>query len=865
MSLLSNTGVGEEHGGFYNNVATQSLRLDGGSQITLDNADAATSNKIATISTWFKRADETTTLAYLFHSKNDGSFGDGSNGLASFSITLDADDGISVIQYNGNPSFGADQYDFGVKIQNRKFRDMSSWYHLVVAIDTTQGSGTTNEADRIKIYINGTQQTVVAITDGSGYQDFADENQLVAVNQDGEQRWGGTVDDGTYAHVYLAETNVVDGLQLDASYFGETKNGVWIAKNPSVSEYGNHGYRLQYKLSAVGTGSSSTIGADTSGKTNHFTSTGVAAHDCAMPDSPENNFCTLNPVHGAAAAYDPNQFVLKEGSLHLYNASASNTGTCSTFLMESGKWYWEIFIKDTNSTYNHHIGVVNGASFIEPATAPKAIYRNDGIVYYTNTSGSDASNTSPSGMTAGEVWACAFDADNNTIKFYVGGSQTGDTISLLSPGSLGWKTYAATGQASADNSYWNYGQDPTFANEMDSSTAAKTPSNSGAGTADGNDNGKFFYAPPSGYLALCSANLPDTGFNADEDNQPSNFFKTTSYAGTNDATRTFDLGFVSDWAWFKADADGYGHQIYDSSRGAQKYVRSNSNALEATNSDGLLDFDDSGTLLKIGTDPFLNESGTDMALWTWRVNGGTTSTNSDGSADSTVQVNQTLGMSQVLYTGNATGAGAEQTIGHGLGVIPDVIMFKGRDYSGGYQEWYIHHNQLANGVTTHIELNETAAEHADADYMNAVTPTNSVFSLGYNFTTNESGSAYIAYCFKSIVGYSKFGSWIGSGSTSGNPGPYIYLGFRPAWVMVKRFDSTGNWWILDSVRDPFNEVLRAFQANETNDATDYSGNFLDFYSNGFGVRTSGAEVNAENGTYLYFAFAEMPFKHANAR
>ena len=172
---------------FYNGVATQSLRLDGGAEITLDNAGSATSNKIATISTWFKRADETTVLAYLFHSKNDGSFGDGSNGLASFSITLDADDNISVVQYNGNPSFNANQYDFGVKTSARKFRDLSSWYHLVVAIDTTQGSGTTNEADRIKMYINGDQQTVVAINDGSGYQDFADENQLIAVDQDGEQ------------------------------------------------------------------------------------------------------------------------------------------------------------------------------------------------------------------------------------------------------------------------------------------------------------------------------------------------------------------------------------------------------------------------------------------------------------------------------------------------------------------------------------------------------------------------------------------------------------------------------------------------------------------------------------------------------
>ena len=345
MSLIKANGAGEVSTGFYKGVATQSLRLDGGTEITLDNAGSATSNKISTISVWFKRADEISTLAYLFHSKNDGSFGDGSNGLASFSITLDADDNISVVQYNGNPSFNANQYDFGVKLQNKIFRDTGSWYHLVVAIDTTQGSGTTNEADRIKMYVNGVQQTVVAISDGSGYQDFADENQLVAVNQDGEQRWGGTVD-GTYAHVYLAEINVVDGLQLTPSNFGETKNGIWIAKSPNVSEYGNHGYRLQFKETGVGAGASDTVGADTSGKNNHFTThSNIAVHDCALPDSPENNWCTMNPLSPTQGS--PN---FAEGSLKVSISSNAYSYFQSSFGVTSGKWYAEYRVVTVGST-----------------------------------------------------------------------------------------------------------------------------------------------------------------------------------------------------------------------------------------------------------------------------------------------------------------------------------------------------------------------------------------------------------------------------------------------------------------------------------------------------------------------------------
>ena len=148
--------------------------------------------------------------------------------------------------------------------------------------------------DRIKIFINGERLTVVATDDGSGSQDFADSGQTLAVFQDGEQRWGASVDDSNYFTGYLADTFGVDGLALEPTgTFGENKNGVWIPKAPSVSDFGNHGFRLQYKNTSVGSGSSSVIGADTSGKDNHFTSSGTATHDCAMPDCPENNWCSL--------------------------------------------------------------------------------------------------------------------------------------------------------------------------------------------------------------------------------------------------------------------------------------------------------------------------------------------------------------------------------------------------------------------------------------------------------------------------------------------------------------------------------------------------------------------------------------------
>ena len=333
-----------------------------------------------------------------------------------------------------------------------------------------------------------------------------------------------------------------------------------------------------------------------------------------MPDSPENNFCTLNPTHGAHSSYT-NQFELKEGNLHLYNASASNQSTAGTFLMESGKWYWEILIYDTNSTYNHHIGVVNGASFGEPSTGARAIYRNDGIVYYQDTSGNSASDTSPSAMVAGEVWAVAFDADNNTIKFYKAGSQTGNTISLDDPNGLGWKTITITGQASVDNSYWNYGQDSSFAGQKTSGSA---------GASDDNGFGDFYYTPPSGYLALCTSNLPEPTISPNADTQADDHFNTILYTANGSASRSITgVGFQPDWLWVKARNQSYYHGLWDSSRGNKSALYSNTTDVEDTSTAGTLgSLDADGfTTPNVSGGGFINIGSTTYVAWNWKAGG----------------------------------------------------------------------------------------------------------------------------------------------------------------------------------------------------------------------------------------------------
>ena len=871
MTILRSEGAGDPDLGFYAGVATQSLRLDGGAEITLDNAGAATSNKIATISTWFKRADETTVLAYLFHSKNDGSFGDGSNGLASFSITLDADDNISVVQYNGNPSFNANQYDFGVKTSGRKFRDLGSWYHLVVAIDTTQGSGTTNEADRIKMYINGDQQTVVAINDGSGYQDFADENQLIAVNQDGEQRWGGSVDDSIYAHVYLAETNVVDGLALDASYFGETKNGVWIAKAPNVSEYGNHGYRLQYKETSVGSGSSSTIGADTSGKNNHFTSTNVVAQDCAIPDSPENNMCTLNPIGRRYGQSYVGTF--SEGSLKIASGgNATNIfGTMAINQIASeGGVYFELRIDgDDGSGARTYFGVIgdtgtnnknvssNAGGYTFPikgmlSSTPRGYFTTD-----TDSSGS-IDLTANTAFGVGDVAGIAILSDG---KFFVhrNGTYLNDASGNTGNPSTGANPIATIDLTEGDwfpylgyaSSYTaNFGQDGTF-------NGNETP----AGTyTDANGIGLFNYAVPTNCLALCTSNMAKPTIGPNSATQADDHFNTITYIANGSASRAITgVGFQPDWLWVKSRSASYYHGLWDSSRTNKAALYSNATDAEDTSTAGTLgSLDADGfTTPNVSGGGFINIGSTTYVAWNWKANGGTTSSNSNGSIASTVQANTTAGFSIVTYTSN----GGDHTVGHGLGVAPKMIWLKDRDDVGS---WYVYNEN--NGANKYQKLNDSIAATTQTSVWQNTAPTTTVFSVGGSVLGLANNTKCIAYCFAEVEGYSKIGSYTGNGSTDGT---FIYLGFRPAFIIYKRTDSTGNWLIDDNKTQTFNPDSNYLVADtadlEGDTTTNTAGHVFDMLSNGFKMRNTNSARNADGGTFIYMAFASIPFKFANAR
>jgi hypothetical protein len=300
--------------------------------------------------------------------------------------------------------------------------------------------------------------------------------------------------------------------------------------------------------------------------------------------------------------------------------------------------------------------------------------------------------------------------------------------------------------------------------------------------------------------------------------------------------------------WIKSRSAATDNKLTDSVRGATKALISNTAGAETTDTNGLTAFGTSGFTL--GTDTTYNNNAATYVGWNWKA-GGTAVSNTAGTITSQVSANTTSGFSIVTYTGNGT-SGA--TVGHGLGVAPQFIAIKDRTNSYSWRNYHV-----STGNTGYVYFNSTDAYTASSTTFNNTSPTTSVFSVGTEVNVNASANNYVAYCWAPIAGYSAFGSYTGNGSTDG---PFVYTGFRPRFVMIKRSDSTSSWYICDTSINPYNEEKTTLYPNLAN-AEGLNANFLDGLSNGFKMREAGLAVNG--GTYIYAAFAENPFKYANAR
>ena len=336
------------------------------------------------------------------------------------------------------------------------------------------------------------------------------------------------------------------------------------------------------------------------------------------------------------------------------------------------------------------------------------------------------------------------------------------------------------------------------------------------------------------------------------------YFQTKLYTGTgssNSVTNDGNSDLQPDFIWIK-ERDGTGqHGAFDSSRGVQKELKIDEDGAESTASQSVTAFNSDG--FTVGTAGDYNGSDNSQVAWQWKANGGTTTTNDAsstgvGSIDSVYQANTTAGFSIVSYTGT----GSAGTIAHGLGAVPSWMVVKNRSKSGG-EGWMVYHQGNTSAPETeHLQIHNTNATSDNDIAWNDTAPTSTVFSVKDDDSTNDSGESHIAYLWTDIQGYSKFGDYIGTGN---DDGPFVYTGFKPAWLMIKR--TTANaWGIYDSARGVFNEITMNLDADRTdaeNTATNYDD--LDFLSNGFKLREENDDINASGGTYIYMAFAEHPF------
>lgn len=684
------------------------------------------------------------------------------------------------------------------------YRDPGAWMHVVAVVDTTQATA----ANRIKLYVNGTEVTDFQTSNAPT------QNSDLQANNAGTHYIGRNFSTN-YFNGYLADVYFIDGQALTPSDFGEfDANNVWQPK-AYAGTYGANGFRLDFSDNSAAT--ATTLGADRSGNGNNFTpsnlSVTVGVGNDSLVDSPtrygadagaggevRGNYCTLSPFLNSNST-------LSNGFLRAVGSAAGTTDILSTFFVSSGKWYWETTWSNVSGGDWGALGVGQVLDAAPGAASASYSYRNSGEKRSNSTNA-----TYGTAWATGDVIGVAFDADNRSIAFYLNGVSQGTAYTGMATGSYS-PEFGENGGGAFATADVNFGQRP------------------------------FAYAAPSGYKALCSVNLPTPTIT-----NGATAMDTVLYTGTGATlTPASTLGFSPDLVWIKSRSAATDHAVYDVVRGAQARLEANQPDAEVTTDGGLTAFNSNGFTL--GTLPQANTNTATYAAWCWDA-GSSNATNTSGTITSTVRANTGAGISIVSYVGT----GANATVGHGLGVAPQLVIVKNRTTAA--TNWALWHQVLTG--TQYLVLNTTALPATGATYWNSTTPSSTVFSLGGAADVNTNTNNVIAYCFAPVAGFSAFGSYTGNASADG---PFVYTGFRPRWILTKRTSgATGNWHIYDSSRTGYNQDSAILFPNlttiETNDQ-------VDILSNGFKLRTTGnANLSA---TYLYVAFAEHPFALARAR
>ena len=572
------------------------------------------------------------------------------------------------------------------------------------------------------------------------------------------------------------------------------------------------------------------------------------------------NFCTLNRLVGAASNGRVNSGTMSLGNLKYEDSHSTGDAFVANMAM-TGKTYCEVRI-DSIGNYGGVIGLRGTGAYsqVYDSITFQTNYSSGLLYHYKGDSDQSASGNIGGTVSAGNIVMFAYDPA--TYKWWVGVNGTWRNSGDPANGSGEVFTGSATmfetmditwggwvGDVNGLDTTWNFGQDSTFGGVE-----------TAGGNADDNGFGDFKYSPPTGFLALCTGNM-SVSDNIDpaqtDDDYPGKQFNAITWTGNRTSNSTVNnitgVGFQPDLVWLKILNNTYDHRLVDSSRGVTEAIRSNKTTAEQTEANGLYQFGSDGFSVK--GDNNYNSNGAPFIGYCWRANGGTTASNSDGDITSTVQANTNAGFSIVTYTGDNTdhrGVGyGSANIGHGLDSAPEFIITKRRDGTGG---WYTLHASAGIG---YLSLESSGTFQSGAVPFGPALPTTTTFG-GYS-ANNNSSHTYVCYCWHSVEGYSKFGSFEGNANADG---PFIYTGFRPRLLFIKNIDSSSAWGVYDGERPGFNDC----DLGAWNETTGYNNNIgsypCDILSNGFKLRTSNSTVNSSH-TWVYGAWGDVPFKYNN--
>lgn len=704
------------------------------------------------------------------------------------------------------------------------YRDVSSWYHIVISVDTTQATDT----NRFKMYVNGSQ--ITSFTTAS----YPAQNTDSAAWNTTSQNNIGVYNNGinNFANMYMAQVHFIDGQALTPTSFAESDaNGRWVPK-AYTGTYGTNGFYLKFADNSGTT--ATTLGKDSSPNGNNWTpnnlSVTAGVGNDSLVDSPTNygtdtglggevrgNYATLDPLTPIGSASGLS--VLNNSNLQLTYPSSSYSQRFANFRMNFGKWYYEwtlVNVGYPGLQCGWHSSVsypaLTGSGGLATGGSAAGYFTGPDIWVNTYTGGFGVTTFAGTAWAANDIIGVAIDIDAG--KFWVSRNGTWYQSGNPSSGTNPLDTWTPNSDlyfapwfvlyGTTTNTYANFGQRP------------------------------FAYTAPTGFKTLNTQNLPTPAIK-----NPSKYMNIATYTGTGATRSITGVGFQPDLVWTKSRSNAETHKLVDSVRGATKALSSETTGDEVTES-GLTSFDTDGFTINGTTDTGYNTNTYTYVGWAWKK-----------------------GVTPGFDIVNYTGTGVARTISHSLGAVPHFMIVKARTTASTDQGWPVYHRDLTS-ASYYVPLGDgsTSGQTSLSTVWNGTAPTSSVFSVGTNALTNTNNDTYVAYLWNEVSGFSRFGTYTGNGSTDG---PFVWCGFRPKYVLLKPITIADNWRLSDSARNPYN-VIDGNNGPGNNAASAVNvAYYMDYLSNGFKIRASGQDRNASGVKYIFAAFAEAPFKYSRGR